>query len=88
MSLAELNARYEAFVRAVTKRIGEGTGGFPPRDADAILDSLPAMTVSQHPPLYFAVDMRGTLQKNIDIDKLADEFVARWRDQVRADESI
>ena len=94
MNLAELNERFDAFVAAVAKRISDGDRIHPPQDPAAVLRPLPAqfklqaMTALQHPPLYFAVDLRETLQRDLGIDELADRFVSQWRDQVKADDSV
>jgi len=89
LNLKELQDKFDDLVAAVRRRIEDGG-----QDANAVLEVHPsqfkiaAITVPQSPPLKFAGYFREVLQTSTSIEKIADEFVAKWRDQKKADESI
>lgn len=89
MHLGELHKRFDDLVAAIASRVRDGG-----QDPNAVVDAngpqfkIKLMTVPQDPPLYYAGSFREVLQTSTPIERIADEFVAKWRDQRKADESI
>lgn len=91
MKPGQLNKRFDDFVAGVTNRIGAGEPDGMPFDPAKILRvnqarfELQAITLHELPPRFYMAGMREKLQEDVDVETLADQFVATWRNQLQAD---